>query len=141
MRLRYSAVSSSCDITPLNYMSPSLQVPMTCPSLPQLSPQSDNCLLLNWCRWPESNRHSFRHRPLKTACLPIPPHRLIHVATVAASNTQRNSSYCFGSDGEPGAEVSFAVGTAGTSLCSPDTGVTGITISVTLFLTVPFCVK
>ena len=30
-----------------------------------------------WCRWPESNRHSFRHCPLKTACLPIPPHRLI----------------------------------------------------------------
>ena len=28
-----------------------------------------------WCRWPDSNRHGLRHCPLKTACLPIPPHR------------------------------------------------------------------
>ena len=27
------------------------------------------------CRWPDSNRHGLRHCPLKTACLPIPPHR------------------------------------------------------------------
>ena len=26
--------------------------------------------LLKWCRWPDSNRHGFRHCPLKTACLP-----------------------------------------------------------------------
>ena len=30
-----------------------------------------------WCRWPDSNRHSSRYCPLKTACLPIPPHRQI----------------------------------------------------------------
>ena len=34
---------------------------------------------LFWCRWPESNRHSFRHCPLKTACLPIPPHRQVQI--------------------------------------------------------------
>lgn len=32
---------------------------------------------MQWCRWRDSNSHSFRHRPLKTACLPIPPHRPI----------------------------------------------------------------
>ena len=32
---------------------------------------------LVWCRWPDSNRHSSRYCPLKTACLPIPPHRQI----------------------------------------------------------------
>lgn len=26
-----------------------------------------------WCRRRESNSHDFRHSPLKTACLPIPP--------------------------------------------------------------------
>ena len=38
-----------------------------------------NSFLLHhkWCRWPESNRHSSRHTPLKRACLPISPHRLI----------------------------------------------------------------
>ena len=35
-----------------------------------------NLLLYFWCRWPDSNRHSSRHHPLKMACLPIPPHRL-----------------------------------------------------------------
>ena len=36
----------------------------------------DSPFLCFWCRWPDSNRHSSRHCPLKTACLPIPPHRL-----------------------------------------------------------------
>lgn len=29
-----------------------------------------------WCRRRDSNSHSFRHYPLKIACLPIPPRRL-----------------------------------------------------------------
>src|SRR5690554_1880281 len=29
----------------------------------------------NWCRRPESNRHTLRHYPLKIACLPISPRR------------------------------------------------------------------
>ena len=29
-----------------------------------------------FCRWPESNRHDSRHSLLRTAGLPIPPHRL-----------------------------------------------------------------
>jgi len=32
-------------------------------------------LLTTWCRRRDSNSHGFRHRPLKTACLPIPPRR------------------------------------------------------------------
>ena len=28
-----------------------------------------------WCRRPDLNRHGSPHRPLKTACLPIPPRR------------------------------------------------------------------
>ncbi len=36
---------------------------------------------LIWCGWPDSNRHGSRHCPLKTACLPVPPHpRLWHGA-------------------------------------------------------------
>ena len=31
----------------------------------------------DWCRRPDSNRHGSRHCPLKTACLPIPPRRLL----------------------------------------------------------------
>ena len=30
-------------------------------------------LFINWCPRPDSNRHDFRHYPLKIACLPIPP--------------------------------------------------------------------
>ncbi len=32
-----------------------------------------------WCRRRDSNSHDFRHRPLKTACLPIPPRRPIRL--------------------------------------------------------------
>ncbi len=32
-----------------------------------------------WCRRRDSNSHSFRHRPLKTACLPIPPRRQLNL--------------------------------------------------------------
>ena len=49
-----------------------------------------------WCRWPDSNRHSFRHCPLKTACLPIPPHRLFVLGTVSYSpGTAGRSSSAF----------------------------------------------
>src|SRR6185503_13587535 len=33
-------------------------------------------LLVSWCRRRDSNSHSFRHYPLKIACLPISPRRL-----------------------------------------------------------------
>ena len=32
--------------------------------------------VMSWCRRRDSNSHSFRHYPLKIACLPIPPRRL-----------------------------------------------------------------
>src|SRR3989304_8920826 len=32
-------------------------------------------ILACWCRRRDSNSHGLRHRPLKTACLPIPPRR------------------------------------------------------------------
>ena len=31
--------------------------------------------VIDWCRRRDSNSHGFRHRPLKTACLPISPRR------------------------------------------------------------------
>jgi hypothetical protein len=34
--------------------------------------------LFCWCRRRDSNSHSFRHYPLKIACLPIPPRRQFH---------------------------------------------------------------
>ena len=34
-------------------------------------------ICFKWCRRPESNRHRLPHHPLKMACLPIPPRRLI----------------------------------------------------------------
>ena len=38
--------------------------------------------LQNWCRRRDSNSHSFRHYPLKIACLPISPRR--HVCNLTA---------------------------------------------------------
>ncbi len=35
----------------------------------------NQALPIDWCRRRDSNSHSFRHRPLKTACLPISPRR------------------------------------------------------------------
>ena len=40
-----------------------------------------NCLqgFVNWCRWPESNRHGlFNRRILSPVRLPVPPH--LHVS-------------------------------------------------------------
>jgi hypothetical protein len=28
----------------------------------------------SWCGWRDSNSHGFPSRPLKTVCLPVPPH-------------------------------------------------------------------
>src|SRR5580704_1383619 len=38
----------------------------------------------NWCLTPESNRHVFRHKPLKPARLPVSPvrHSLVNVSRV-----------------------------------------------------------
>ncbi len=44
-------------------------------SRPSLDSGAKALLNSDWCRWPDSNRHTRRHCPLKTACLPIPPHR------------------------------------------------------------------
>src|SRR6185369_7937871 len=37
-----------------------------------------------WCRRGDSNSHGLRHCPLKTACLPISPRRLVHFGTSPA---------------------------------------------------------
>jgi hypothetical protein len=41
-------------------------------------PRLPKQLTLLWCRGRDSNSHSFRHYPLKIACLPISPPRLRH---------------------------------------------------------------
>lgn len=37
----------------------------------------------SWCRRRDSNSHSFRHYPLKIACLPISPRRLLRKAVLS----------------------------------------------------------
>src|SRR3546814_437188 len=51
---------------------------------------------ITWCRRRDSNSHSFRHYPLKIACLPIPPRRLAKSGILA-----RNFCRIFGLDRLP----------------------------------------
>ena len=62
---------------------------------------------LHWCRWADSNRHAFLHCPLKTACLPIPPHR--HKVILRTIKTVRYDNY----SGISG--ISISSGSAGIS--------------------------
>ena len=51
-------------------------LPLAGPSLLHGQAESSACLpFIVWCRRRDSNSHGFRHRPLKTACLPISPRR------------------------------------------------------------------
>src|SRR5690606_22553292 len=46
---------------------------------------------MSWCRRRDSNSHSFRHYPLKIACLPIPPRRLAK-SGILARNTRHSET-------------------------------------------------
>ncbi len=54
-------------------------------------------LLVCWCRRRDSNSHSFRHYPLKIACLPISPRRLM-----SASGWHEEPEGLFGFPDNPG---------------------------------------
>ena len=45
----------------------------------------------DWCRRRDSNSHGFRHRPLKTACLPIPPRRQTNPPCAGVRSRQRRT--------------------------------------------------
>jgi len=49
-----------------------------------------------WCRRRDSNSHSFRHYPLKIACLPISPRRLGEKQYCLAPGFQALQSFCRG---------------------------------------------
>ena len=49
-----------------------------------------------WCRRRDSNSHSFRHYPLKIACLPISPRRLGEKQYCLAPGFQALKSFCRG---------------------------------------------
>src|SRR5690554_8057409 len=76
---------------------------------------------MSWCRRRDSNSHSFRHYPLKIACLPIPPRRrgktniLAHI--FARIQVRRKIYSALDSAASPaaGAAASDAAGAAGTA--------------------------
>jgi hypothetical protein len=57
---------------------------------------------LFWCRRRDSNSHSFRHYPLKIACLPISPRRLCQIGRPSAEGLESviltQNSLRFGED-------------------------------------------
>jgi hypothetical protein len=50
---------------------------------PWVCGHTELALRIVWCRRRDSNSHSFRHYPLKIACLPISPRRLHFARTTA----------------------------------------------------------
>src|SRR5581483_5244531 len=84
-----------------------------------------------WCRRRDSNSHGFRHRPLKTACLPISPRRHCIEAEACLSNIRFyyfGTSFAFGSDvaGALGAVSPPAAGAGGAAGCSVAESITAL---------------
>src|SRR5664280_758764 len=87
---------------------------------------------MRWCRRRDSNSHSFRHYPLKIACLPISPRRRHsircfgrheEVACRATANSSRGARYFCGMAAAPDADVGAAeaaeAAMAGTTIAAP----------------------
>ena len=86
--------------------------------------------MLNWCRWPDLNRHDLRHHPLKMACLPISPHRHKHFKNfnyffTASSLDLGSAMFCYLT-----VLISSALGTAVFSICAPLTGSAGCLVEL-----------
>ena len=84
----------------------------------------ENLDIKKWCRWPDSNWHGKSHCPLKTACLPIPPHRHCKIL-ITKGQPQGVAPTIYGTSGT-------SLSTAGTSLVLFVVSAPGTSESITI---------